>query len=221
MRSGLHLTVVLVLLSAAGCAGTDVLNSSGATLLVSISATNISTEFESTQFTVNQVTLRPADSNANNALGQVDIGLLEASLVIDALNSPSDGTASPITFGTYRVESVQIGQLFLLDADPPVGQATCEEYLTIYCTGPLGQGCNGFTGNTLMLNDFGQDVFVTIGPGEEATLDISIDVGALTTAFVDAHVCTQAGCPGNAPWCILRFSSGDFTAESPTFLDFD
>ena len=89
----------------------------------------------------------------------------------------------PITYGTYRVASVQLSDLFLVDIDPPIGQATCEDFLTVYFLQP---------GRLLVMSDFGQQITVTVAPGgpyayEDSVLGVSVRITGGSRAAPRSH----------------------------------
>ena len=220
MRSGLLALLILLAVSAA-CTNADQLSSGVGEIPVQVAMVNTETRFERARFDVSQVTVRPLDPDASDALGTDPLGMLRSTDVIEVDFNVGDETfqtESPLTVGLYEVQSIVFANMEF-DRGERLGVAACEEYITDY---PLVPG-------PVRVSDFGVQVIVEVTLGTDNRLRMLIDGGNLTAAFETSWRCAQgAACGGLPPWpiwCLLpnnasAFSNFDFAELSPTYLSF-
>lgn len=216
LRIALGLALLAPLLGTAGCTESEPLTSTVGNVIVDVGLVNTDSQFEFGGFNIAQITLRPVDPDASAVLAQ-DIGMLLEPLQIDITSPATFGATIPATVGAFELKSIQLQQLSFLDLDPPVGQATCEDYVTTYSF--------NMTPN-LSLTKFGEPIYISVVNGAANRLTVTLDVAALTEAFVDSWICRQncldLGPPiVLEPWCLETFLRGDFDDAGPTFLSFD
>ena len=75
-------TILLPILAATGCTGTDVITAGNGTVRFEPVITNVvnGSRFEGLFITLNQVTLRPVDPAANAVVGSLDLALVSSTI---------------------------------------------------------------------------------------------------------------------------------------------
>lgn len=215
-RNAVMTAFIAIVLASAGCTGTEVLITGQQTLTVDVQLVNsTNTRFESAYLLVNQIALWPLDEDAAAALRADGIGAIGNALRLDYAQVTSSGSSISLAEGVYQVVSVTIGAIAYTDLDGYGDPATCEQYVPSWQL---------FTPNPsrFIIDDFGEEVFVTVEGGGENTLTMVIDGAALEEAFLDSWSCNQTwSCvPTTLLWCPFRISADNFTAQASNFLDF-
>jgi hypothetical protein len=216
MRSGLLALLVLVAAMAA-CTNSEQLNSGVGPVPIEITIVNSETRFDRAFFDVTQVTVRPLDPDASEALGRDPLWMIQttddAPIEIN-LNSDQDWyeSSSQLTIGPYELISIDM-RLVEFTNGQRLGNATCAEYVTQY---PLVE--------VTRLVDFGGPIVidVTIGAGNQ--LEMVFDGAAMATAFENSFLCGQGLQCGLFPpmdWCLISgFNQQVFAQQTTTFLSF-
>jgi len=213
LRIALGLALLAPLLGTAGCTESEPLTSTVGNVIVDVELVNTNSQFEFGGLNIVQITLRPVDPNASDVLAQ-DIGMLLEPFQLDITTPATFGATIPATVGAFELKSIQLQQFSFLDLDPPVGQATCEDYVTTYT---FSQTPN------VSVTNFGEPIYINVVNGAADRLTVTIDAAALTEAFVDSWTCRQNCVPPipPEPWCLQTFLRSDFDNAGPTFLSFD
>lgn len=223
MRSGLLVLLVLVAVTAA-CTNSEQLSSGVGPVPIQIEIINPDTRFDRAFFDLTQVTVRPLNPNAQEALGTNPLWMMQttdnARFEIN-LNAVEDGyeTDSQLTVGPYQLESVTLQTLEFTDGQR-LGNATCAEYVTEY---PVVQ-------SSIQLVDFGEPIVVDVQLGGNSQVMILIDGNALATAFENSWNCGQGAplCglfPPVPDWCLLpnapnAFRADIFASQAQSFISF-
>jgi hypothetical protein len=224
MRSGLLVLLVLLAVTAA-CTNSEQLNSGVGPIPIEIEITNPETRFDRAFFDLTQVTVRPLNPNAEQALGTNPLWMMQTTS--DArfeinLNAVEDGyaTNSQLTVGTYELESVTLQTLEFADGER-LGNETCADYVTDY---PIVQ-------SSIQLVDFGEPIYVDVKVGTNNQLKMVIDGDAMATAFANSWNCAQGAplCgffPPVPDWCVFplndpgAFRADVFASQATTFVSF-
>jgi hypothetical protein len=212
LRKAVLTAVLAALLVAASCTGTEVLQSGLETLTVELELVNAETRFESAYFEIRQVSLRPVDPDADAALQADAIGALQFTMEVSYSGAQTLQATAFLGQGVYQVTSVVLGAIAYTDLDGVGPNTSCQTYVSRW------QQPN----RALIITDFGEDVFVTIEPGGDNTLRLTIDGSAFTAAFLDSWICnTFPACvPLGTQWCLVTLQDNVFIAQSDEFLEF-
>jgi hypothetical protein len=212
LRKAVLTAVLAAVLVAAGCTGTEVLQSGGETLTVELELVNPDTRFESAYFEIRQISLRPLDPDADAALQADAIGALRLSMEVSYRDTQTLQATASLGEGVYQVTSVVLGAIAYTDLDGVGPNTSCQTYVASW------QQPN----RALIITDFGEDVFVTVEAGGDNTLRLIVDGAALSAAFLDSWLCNSfpACQPIGTPWCLLRLQDAVFIAQSEEFLEF-
>ena len=210
------MALLLPVLAASGCTGTDVLTPTTGPVIFEVDVVNVPEgyRFETARIRINQVFVRPADEGASTALGQYPVGILPSFLTINFnVEEPLTRDAA-LHAGTYRIESLFLNNINFRDTDPipDPPPATCAEYIRTYRSGEFGA----------VITNFGGDVLITVSGTEETTVSVVIDWGLLTEAIQNSWLCDQWFC-GDDDWCLIDFDwgfdEGIFNSLAPGFLE--
>lgn len=215
--AGTVLLVAVVL--ATGCTGSDPLRPNTNGFTVNVVVDNPSTRFDLAQFFVEQIDIRSVDP-AGSGVTTAPFGLVGPTserMLIDFNAAPQASLTKSLGNGTYRIEQIQLSSILLRDSDPPASNMTCEEFITNYPTQPSG-------GGRAELFDLGQDVMFTVDNTQSNQLTIRIDGQAFLAAYQAGWFCLTSASPFcNADWC-LDNSTGwlefVFTLDAPNYLTF-
>jgi len=211
----IHLTALLaVFLLAAGCTGTETLTTSQETLTLEVQLVNPETAFQSSFFQVVQLSLRPLDPLADEALQADGLGVVRFVLGMIYADPQPKTTSVSIREGVYQVLSVVIGAIAYQNRVDPADPSSCQTYVDDWLL---------FTGNpqNFTFTDFGRDVFVTVEPGGVNKITLIVDGQALEEAFLDSWTCKQTILCGSLsiPWCLGLIQPEVFVAQGLEFLD--
>lgn len=213
-------TILLPVLAATGCTGTDVLTPGNGTVQFEVSVTNLndSARFESISFTVKQVALRPLDPDADAALGPRDLALIQTDLTFNLAGTLFAGPAVPIPSGSYVVERLDLSSIRVRDSDGTGAPDTCASYLDeIPVPSPPQSPDINYQRET---GDI--DEVVTVNPNTLNTVNLVVDADRFIEALVSAWRCTSTNCSGGAPWCLgSSFLSFRFKLENQIDPYFD
>jgi len=215
-RNAVFAALLAVFLVSAGCTGTEKLITGQQTLTLEVQLiNNTDTRFESAFFNVVQVSLRPTDPDADEALeAGGGFGVVQFTLGVTYRDTEPRTTSVSLNEGVYRVTSLILGSIQYRDLDPPTSTATCQEYVSLW---------NLFSPNpqVFTFTDFGEDIFVTVEPGGENRLTLVVDGAALEEAFLNSWTCKAFPlCPAGAAWCLVTINSSMFVAQGLEFIDF-
>jgi hypothetical protein len=212
LRIALGLVLLASLIGSAGCTESDPLNSTVGELLIDLQLVNDVTEFEVGSFSLRQVSMRPVNPDASNSLGPADVGMLRDALLVTFDEPGVIDARISASVGRYEVTAITVQQIRLTDFNPPVGQATCEDYVTSY-----------LFNSAVGLTNFGAPLFINIVNDQPLALTITIDVAAFVEAFVDSWTCRQNCFPPfpPEPWCPQTFITSDFNDQATSFLSID
>jgi hypothetical protein len=192
------LALLLPVLAASGCTGTDVLTPTAGNVKIEIDVTDIPADyrFETARFWLQQITIRPADDGANAALGQYSIGLLQNRATINFdLEAPHE-TSLTLHAGTYRIEEIVINNIRFRDTDPipEPPPAICEDYIRDYRSYEAG----GAT-----MRDLGDTGLFTILGSEENVVRLEFDWTVFTEAILEGWLCLSGfECPPDEDFCV-------------------
>jgi hypothetical protein len=180
-------------------------------LAVDIEVTDPETRFEVGVLQINQIAIRPTDPDANDAIGNTDIGLLSAPIEVGYGVEPDTLPTPALSDGTYQVVSMAVNPILFSDNDPPPAMPSgCADYVAFW----------GWFSD-MSLSNFGRDVYVTVENGSVNSLGITVKGQEFLTAFQEAWTCQSSGCFGGAPYCLGNFNSASFTSRASEFLVFE
>lgn len=210
-------TILLPILAAAGCTGTDVITAGNGTVTFQAGVTNAvnAARFEGIFFTLNQVALRPLDPNADAALGPKNLALVQTDLVFNLAGDLS-GFGSPdvpIPAGSYVVERLEIEAIRATDVDGTGSPASCAEYVASFPP----------TSGLIVYQDGAElNVVVEIDANTSNVVRLTIDVDEFLKALASAWACRSSNCPGGAAWCLgTSFRSTRFKLFTDNYFSFD
>ncbi len=226
-----RLALLLPLIAAAGCTGSDVLTPQTGSFGLQVEIVNVPPNYrfgngdlnDRARFRILQIQVRPDDPNAAAVLGDENMSLLRTPVGINYDVTPKtiwvpDASPPefppPLTTGTWRVVNIEIGVFNFNDGGVPPSADTCADYITRYRTNE--------DDGSLFLEDYGEDFRFAIVEGAENRYSLIIDWGLLHDALVEAWPCSQV-CSGGAPWCLedfLLFRSDIFASRASDFLSF-
>jgi hypothetical protein len=231
------LALLLPILTASGCTGTDVLTPTTATVGFALEVDNVPPDFrfETSRFRIRQITVRPVDANADAVLGAGQIGLMRESLTLNFNITESKVSLLPLATGTYRLESIIVSNFNFHDLqmhpcthapypdrcieDPPLEptelllcsceDVTAAEYIPWYHSTDTDGGA--------YIGDFPQPILFHVDSGSENSLVFLFHWDALLEALQDSWNTNPYGqCDPVEPWCLIDFGPGFNTA---TFSD--
>ena len=196
------------------------MNSGVGAVPVQVAIANTDTEFGRARFDLSQLTVRPLDPQADEALGTNPLGILRSTDVIQLDLNDGAGqfeTGAVLTVGPYQVLSVVLSNLEFEERQR-TGAATCEEYTMDYPNVP----------GPVFLGDFAEPVYLEVTLGSGGEFRLAIDGQALVDAYVASWRCAPGPTLCGAsfcfePWCICDasfFNQSTFSELSPTFLSF-
>jgi len=193
------LALLLPVLAASGCTGTDVLTPTAGNVKIEIDVSNVPEgfRFETARFRIDQITMRPVDEGANAALGTYPIGLIQDLITINFdLAAPKEALLTLHT-GTYRLEEITISSINFRDLDDPPDPlpAACEDYFRRYRSGTTGG---------IGIREFDSDILITVLGTEDNLVRIVFDWAVFVEAMQAAWPCELCA----AEWD--ECDSGDF-----------
>jgi hypothetical protein len=237
IQTGTLFLVVVAVLLAVGCTGSDPLTPQTGELLVALSGTNIGGRFvdssnDEAVTLVSQFNVRPVDPQASEALGTDDLGLL---LSATGLNFVEAATAEAknrgLTSGVYRVTVLDVNIYLFTDGDPldldnfsdPISPS-CRDFVRSY-NPDLG-------GSSIGLTNFGAEITRTIDFNNPSSITAVFDQQAYLAAIEAAMPC-DPNCPCVTNWdpmnpdldCVCATesdipNSGVLNDLAPTYLSF-
>lgn len=226
-----RLALLLPLIAAAGCTGSDVLTPNTGNFSLQMEIVNIPVDYrfgdndrDRAKFTVLQIGLRPADPNAAAVLGQTlgeanTLNLLRSPIGVNHDVSPKviwdeanllQDSPPPLTTGTWILEEVIIARIDFIDRDE-TDPATCHSYINEY---------DSSMNDEITLNDFSPEIRFSIEGGADNQYSLIIDWGALTQALQESWPCYQCA----EPWCIIPYNFGigfEFAGRVNEFVSFE
>jgi hypothetical protein len=210
-----YCTTVLVLALLAGtfylgCTGTDVLDVPIGNMVLSLESQSSGTErYESATMLITQFRYRPVDPDADVNLGPRDLGVLSGGINLDLLSSvPVTSTVSAAA-GTYRVTSIEFGEVYLTDNDPIVAPAECMDNFENVATDVFRAEVSTLT-HTVRFDPATAPTFTL--SGDESTVRLIFDAEAIIRAYEDSFWCSEtSSCLGVPAPCLAGFSQQPFT----------
>jgi len=207
--NGAPLALLGLVLTAAGCTGSDALAPRTQSYLIEVEVTNTDTRFDVATFQINQIEVRPTDPDADEALQVSGLGLFLEPLQMSYANNPLDDSKNPLPNGQYRLNLMRLNPIKFLDIlDPPASAPTCAEYVRIW----------SYT-TDVYIADFGADIVINVSNGSTNTNKLVIDGEAFLTAFQESWTCVPTG-PGT--WSLVSgsFDAIAFGRRAPEYLEF-
>jgi len=200
-----------VMLGAAGCTNSDVLESSGSTLRVNVVIANSATRFDEAFFFIRQIFVEPTDPLPASASNE-PLALINPRDVIE-INANQEGFQFdiPVNLGTgpWRVTSIRLDGFFYEDFDPPASEATCDEYVARWAP----------TEAVADLTALGSDAVFNIVPDTINQFTITIDHALFLAAFQDSFLCFPRGVLGcGDAWCLYPDPSDPLFNPAALFL---
>jgi len=209
-REVLLLLAIGPLLAVAGCTNSDPTTTGNSPITISIEAVESGTRFDFlSSLQITQLTVRPNDPMADQALGESAVGLFSAAedvLTLD-LNEPGEVVPTTITLssGSWRLSDLRMKDVLMLATDRTTPWVECDEG-PVFIT-PPGPG---FPIDSVAL---GGDTNFTVSAAGEAQLIIRIRIPELVEAFTNSFDCI-----GDPPFAIT-FLEEDFVALAPTYIE--
>jgi hypothetical protein len=232
LKHAARLAVLLPLVVAAGCTGSDMLTPTTGSFKIQVEVVNVpegyrfgDSDGDRARFRILQIRVQPADPRAAEALGDeagmaimrfaksINHHITEPKLLWDANAQPPE-YPPPLSSGTWILKSIEIDLFNFKDNGDPPSEDSCEDYITTYRT-------NEFDGSKL-LQEFGQEVTFNVEGGVDNQFSIVIDWEAFSDALQASWPCYQ-NC-GDDPWCLQDFSAFQnevFYSRIPDFLSFE
>jgi hypothetical protein len=226
-----RLALLLPLIAAAGCTGSDVLTPQTGSFRLQVEIVNVPPGYrfgdgdsDRARFRMLQIEVRPDDPNAAAVLGEDNMFLLRTPVGINydvtpktiwTPDSSPPGFPPPMSTGTWRIMSVEIDLFNFRDAEAPLSEDTCADFIERYRT-------DEFDGS-IFLQNFDQDFRFSIEHDADNSYSLIIDWGAFMEAFQEAWPCDQF-CPSGDAWCLQDFAAfrRDIFGDSvPDFLTFE
>lgn len=211
-------TILLPLLAASGCTGTDVITAGNGSVRFDVTLTNVNNaaRFEILRFTVTQIALRPADPDASAVLGPLDLALLTGSLTVDTTGQFFGSKDVPIPAGNYVLEAFTLNAVTATDNDGTGSPATCAEWMDVFpSTSPLPGAFTYFDGTDL-------DVVLTMDPNTANVINLTVDVDVFIEELAEAWRCRPRSTCLPDPWCLgSSFVSSTFKRNVDSYFSFD
>jgi hypothetical protein len=207
--NGALLALLGLILTAAGCTGSDVLAPRTQEYLLEVEVINTDTRFDVATFQINQIEVRPTDPDADEALDASGLGLFLEPLQMSYANNPLDQSDNPLSNGQYQINLMRLNPIKFLDIlDPPASAPTCEEYVR-----------NWSYTTDVFIADLGGSALINIGNGARNANKLVIDGEAFLRAFQESWTCVSTG-PGT--WRIVSgsFDAIAFGRRAPEYLEF-
>jgi hypothetical protein len=234
------LALILPVLFAAGCTGTDVLNPTTGNVRFELNVVDVPVDFrfDTARFRIRQITVRPVDAGADAVLGADAIGLMREAQTLNFDIGEPVVRFLPLGTGSYRLEAITISNINFrdLDAHPctvPPYPAPCDllfppEDLLCSCDGvAAGDYIDRYrsTDNDggVYIGDFAEPIIFHIDSGDENPLVLSFHWDQLLLAIQDAWAYLEDyQCDPVEPYCLLSFGNGfneaTFSSHASEFL---
>jgi hypothetical protein len=206
--NGALLALLGLILTAAGCTGSEVLAPRTQSFLLEVEIVNVETRFDIATFQISQLEVRPADPDADEALSGGGIGLFLRPLQLSYSNTPEGDSQVPLPNGQYRVSLMRMSPISYIDVDPPASAPTCEDYVRTW----------SYNSN-VFIADFGRDVLINVSNGSANVSKLVVDGEALLKAFQESWICQDTG---NGTWRLVAgsFDAIGFGRRAPEYLEF-
>jgi hypothetical protein len=207
--NGALLALLGLILTAAGCTGSEVLAPSTQAFQLEVEIVNLETRFDIATLQISQLEIRPADPDADEALTGGSIGLFLRPLQLTYSDKPAGDSQVPLPNGQYRVSLMRMNPITFIDiVDPPTSAPTCEEYVR-----------NWSYNSNVFIADFGGDVLINVSNGSANVSKLVVDGEAFIKAFQESWVCQDTG---NGTWRLVSgsFDPFAFGRRAPEYLEF-
>jgi hypothetical protein len=225
------LALLLPIIAAAGCTGSDVLTPRTGSFMLQVESVNIPEGYrfgdgdrDRARFTILQIELRPSDPNAAAVLGEElgeenTLNLLRSPVSINHDVSPKfiwdennilQNAPPPLTTGRWILDRIVIERLQFRDRDE-TDPSTCFSYIDEYETVS--------DDGTITFQDFSPAITFDIDADSPNQYSLVVDWGALTTALQESWPCY----PGCGAWCIVDYYPGigiDFASRLDEYITF-
>jgi len=211
-----------ILLWAAGCTNSSVLDHGSATVRVNVVIANAPTRFDQAFFFVRQISMYPNDPLTASATDE-RLALINSRVVveIDATTpGPKFNVLANLSTGPWRVAAIRLDGFFYEDFDAPPSTTTCKEFITRYTPRPE---------DGVDVTDFAGEGTFTVAPGVVNDLTITVDHAAFVSALQDSFFCFPRGVQGcSEAWCLFpvggsqpTFNPAPLFVQAPQYLSFE
>jgi hypothetical protein len=231
------LALLLPVMAASGCTGSDVLTPTTGNVRIEVAVDNVPGDFrfDTARFRIRQIIVRPTDPAADAVLGDEPIGVLQSGVTLNFDITEPNVTVLPLADGTYRLQEIIINSIKIEDDDrhpcnyapfpPPCEDArcacedvSCDDYISLYRSGDSG---------AVSISNFGRDILIHVEGGVETVVRVVIDWGVFLEALQASWPCTEicvdppydpddVFCPGDPFGSV--FMEGTFNQFAPDFL---
>jgi len=201
------LAILVPTLASLGCSEAEGLAPQTQNYTVSLALTNPDPRFQLVEIQFAQLSVRPADPEANASLTAAGLALLRTSLLLSSLDTEARSSVA-LTNGAYPILEIILNRLALRDTTPEPNPSNCIEAINNWL----------YTSNVVITPDdlgFIETVFVENGGANN--IHIAVDSSAFVIAFTESWACS----PCSSGWCLGPFDDEAFEARAPEYLTFE
>jgi hypothetical protein len=163
-RFGLMLAVVLPILAAGSCTGSDPIAPQTQQLTISAGMVNPDPVYDVLAFQVDRIIVMPTDPEANQSVDSAGINLLSFPIEYFSVgdNAPSQ---LALTNGTYEMDPIILNNILLVEQTNPTNRLVFFQQVSISA------------------EDYGSDVFISVENGAANQFSVVVDAAALAIAY--------------------------------------
>jgi hypothetical protein len=170
--------------------------------------------YESASMIINRIVIAPTDPNTAALYGTAGLTLKFTPFTAD-LATTQDLVYTNIALGTgtYRVKTIEITPLVLVDQNLPPVPASCLEGIAVID----GQRPSGIPASFTFTDP--PSLAFTVQPGQ-TTIPLNVDIPGLIQGYESSYTCTPGCGPGGTP-CLTAFNANTFRAAFLANASFD